>query len=87
MSVETNLAIASVLHCYGLWLTKKSRATFSTNQKQTKTNVTCSDAFSRAGAAITVFALGSDWFVGLSASVVIGQSNWFSDTHLKTDLY
>ena len=32
-SVERNYAIALVLHCYGFSLAKKSRATFSTNQK------------------------------------------------------
>ena len=34
LSVESNFAIALVLHCYALWLAKKSRATLSTHPKK-----------------------------------------------------
>ena len=33
LSVGSNSAFALILHCYALWLVKKSRATSSTNQK------------------------------------------------------
>ena len=39
--------------------------------------VTCSYVFSRAWRRIYVFASSSDWFIGLSASVVIGQNDYF----------
>ena len=39
--------------------------------------MTCSHAFFRAWRLRHVFASSSDWFIGLSASVVIGQSNYF----------
>ena len=75
--VESNFAFVLVLHCYALWLAKKSHATLSTNQRL-KAIVTCSDVFSRAWRRRDVFALTSDWFIGLSTSVVIGQStNYF----------
>ena len=52
--------------------------------------MTCSHAFSRAWRRLHVFALSSDWFIVVSAPVVIGQSNCFGfgfyDTHLKTAL-
>ena len=34
-------------------------------------------AFSRAWRRLHVFASSSDWFIGLSASLVIGQSDYF----------
>ena len=40
--------------------------------------VAFSHAFSLAWHRVHVFASSSDWFIGLSASVVIGQSNYFS---------
>ena len=49
-----------------------------------------SHVFSRAWRRLHVFALNSDWFTALFASVVIGQSNCFGfgfyDTQLKTAL-
>ena len=39
--------------------------------------VTYSYAFSCAWRRLHVFAWNSDWFIGLSASVLIGQSNDF----------
>ena len=38
---------------------------------------TCSHSFSRAWHRLHVFASSSDWFIGLSVSAVIGQSNYF----------
>ena len=57
------------------WL-KKSRATFLTNHKLSQHQ---SHAFSRAWewCRLHVFASSFDWFIGLSASIVIGQSNYF----------
>ena len=87
MSVESNFAITLVLHCHGLWLAKKiSRHILNQSEGKVKPIVTCSHAFSRAWRLLHVFALSSDWFIGLSPSVVIGQSFWFYDTHLKTTL-
>ena len=50
--------------------------------------VTCLHAFSRAWRWLHVFASSSDWFIGLSPSVLIDLSNWFCfyDTQLKTAL-
>ena len=42
-----------------------------------KPTVTRSHVFSRAWRRLHVFALNSDWFIALFASVVIGQSNYF----------
>ena len=39
--------------------------------------MTCLYAFSRAWRQLHVFATSSDWFIGLSVSVVIGQSDYF----------
>ena len=39
--------------------------------------VTTSHAFSRPWRRLHIFSLSSDWFIGLSRSVVIGQSNYF----------
>ena len=60
-------------------------------RSKTKTNRDLFHAFSRAWRRLQVFASSSDWFIGLSASVVIGQSNysvsfWFYDTQLKIAL-
>ena len=62
-----------------LCLAKNSRATFSINQSfrsKTKTNRD-SHAFSRAWRRQHIFVSNSDWFIGLSTSVVIGQSCGF----------
>ena len=47
---------------------------------------TCSHAFSRAWRRLPVLASSSDWFTGLSASVVIGRSSYygFGFTTLET---
>ena len=39
--------------------------------------MTCSHTFSRAWRRLHVFASSSDWFIGLSACVVVGQSYYF----------
>ena len=39
--------------------------------------MSCSQAFSRARHRLHVIASSSDWFIGLSASVVIGKSDYF----------
>ena len=44
---------------------------------KTKTNRDFLHAFSRAWRRLHLFASISDWFIELSASVVIGQSNSF----------
>ena len=59
------------------------------SQVNPKPITTCSNAFSRAWRRLHVPASSSDWFIGLSASVVIGQSDffqwsWVFDTRLKT---
>ena len=55
------------------------------NQSEIKPKaiMTCLHVFSRSWWRLHVFASSSDWFIGLSASVVIGQSNY---TQLKTAL-
>ena len=51
------------------------------NQSEVKpkliVRVTCLHAFSRAWRRLHVFTSSSDWFIGFSASVVIGHSNYF----------
>ena len=47
------------------------------NQSEVKPIVTCSHAFSRAWRRPHVFASSPDWFVELSVSVMIGQSDYF----------
>ena len=75
--VESNFAIALVLHCYAL-IGKKRRATFSTNQKKNQNQ--------SWHACVRFLALGADdkyllqvrdWFIGLSVSVVFGQGFYF----------
>ena len=44
---------------------------------KSKPIVTYSHTFSRAWRRLHVFDSSSDWFIGLSASVVIGHSNYF----------
>ena len=51
-----------------------------------KSIVTRSHAFSRTWRRMGVIAWNFDWLTALFASVVIGQSNSFYDTQLKTTL-
>ena len=49
------------------------------NQSEIKLKpiASCSHVFSRAWRRLHVFASRSDWFIGLSKSVVIGQRDFF----------
>ena len=82
LSIESNFAIVLVLHCCTLWLAKKYRTTFATNQKLNRyQSWRARTSFPTLGAGLVpaTFASSSDWFIGLSASVVIyRQSNYFS---------
>ena len=69
---------------------KISRHLINQLEAKPKPIVTCSHAFSRAWHRLHVFASSSDWFIGLPASVVIGQSdtaignpNWHSLCYLR----
>ena len=44
---------------------------------RSKTKPTCSHAFSLAWRRLHAFVLSSDWFIELTASVVIGQNDYF----------
>ena len=49
-------------------------------RRKKKTNrdlLGCSHSFSRAWCRLHIFGSGSDWFIGLSASMVIGQNDYF----------
>ena len=73
-------------HCFvllccppGIASHDKTRATFSTNKKQSQ-NQSClaRTRFPALDAGyMTVFASSSDWFIALFTPVVIGQSNYF----------
>ena len=89
-SVESNFAIALALHC-SFVMNKISSHFLNQSEVRTKPIVACPHAFSRAYRRLYVFVASSDWLIGLSASVVIGQSNhrlrfWFYFTQLKTAL-
>ena len=67
--------IALVLHCYPLRFAKKSQPI----RDKTKTNC---DLFAHVFPAhswcqLRVIAMSFDWFIGLSVSAVIGQSDNF----------
>ena len=72
----SNSASALVLHFCVLWSAKKSL--INQSEVKPKAIVTYSHAFSRAWCRFHVFALSSDWFIGLSESVFIHKSNYFS---------
>ena len=71
LSVESNSAIALVLHCYALLLVKKLSRHFL-DQSEVKPKPIVIYSHGRH-----VFASSSDWFIGLFTTVVIGQSNYF----------
>ena len=56
---------------------KISRCFLNQSEVRPKAIVTCSHSFSRAWRWLRVFVSSSDWFIGLSDYVVIGQSNYF----------
>ena len=76
------LARRSLSSCFGFALLrfvigeKISRHFLNQSEVKPKPIVSCLHAFSRAWRRLHVFATSSDWFIGLSASLVIGQSNY-----------
>ena len=56
---------------------KFSRHYLNQSEVKPKPIMTCLHAFSRAWHRRDVFALRSDWLMGLSASVVVGPSDYF----------
>ena len=75
MTAESNYAIA--ISTLGDWL-KKSRASFSTNEKQNlKPIAPCTCDISRTLSKLHVTARNSDWFVIVFAPVVIDRRNYF----------
>jgi len=59
-------------------LAQKSRASFSTNEKQNENHIApCTRDFSRALSEFQVIARNSDWFMALFVPVVIGRSDYF----------
>ena len=65
--------IALVLQCYALVI---SRHFLNQTEEKPKPSVTWSHAFSRAQ-RLAACASSSDWFIGLSVSVLIGRSAYF----------
>ena len=85
LNVESNYAFALVL----IYYVCKTRATFSTNQKQNQNQSHAS--VSRAWRRMHAFAVSSDWFAALFTFVVNVQMNckicfWFYDAQMKTAL-
>ena len=69
MTVESNYVIAIGL--------KASRQFFNQWEAKPKPIAPCTRDFSRAFSELQVIARNSDWFIALSAPVVIGRSNCF----------
>ena len=63
--------IALVLLCCALWLVQQTRATYSTNQMQTKTN---RDLVTRVFPRFTLVLIGTMWY---SPFVLIGRCDYF----------
>ena len=75
MTVESNdvIAVATLSD----WL-KRLAPVFQPMRSRTKTNRTiCARDFSRATSELQVIAWNCDWFIALSAPVVIGRSSCF----------
>ena len=74
MTVESNdvIAIATLSD----WL-KRFAPVFQPMRNKTKTNRTMYAWFSRALSELQIIAKNCDWFIALSAPVVIGRSNCF----------
>ena len=95
-TIQRGTAIEKVISrllwfCIANFAIGKNNSRHFLNQSEVKPKpmVTFSHAFSRACCRLHVFAASSDWFIGLSASVVIGQGNYFGfgfTTLLKTAL-
>ena len=77
LSVESNCEIALVLHCYSLCLAKKKFAPLYQPIRSTPNACNLFAWVYQRLASVTCFFLSSDWFIGLSASILIGQSNYF----------
>ena len=74
MTVESNSVIANATP--NDWL-KDSRQFFNQWDAKPKPIAPCTRDFSRASSELQVIARNCDWFMALSAPVVIGQSNCF----------
>ena len=75
MTVESNYVIA--IATLGDWLIRLVPA-FQPTRIKTKTNIApCARDSSRASSELQVIARNCDWFIALSAPVVIGRSNCF----------
>ena len=77
-------------HIFALVLDSVLRFVIARAGFRPKSIATCSHAFSRAWCR-QFLALASDWFIGLSAFVVIDQNHWFGfkqfyNTQLKLAL-
>jgi len=76
MTVESNYVIAIATHSD--WL-KRVVTVFQPMRGKTKTNRTiCTRDLSRAWSELHVIAKNCDWFIALSAPVVIGRSSCFA---------
>lgn len=73
---------------FALVLYQSAMRSCATFQKSIKTEniLIHSYTFSRASCQLHGFALSRDWFTGLSVCFMIGQSENFDDTELKTAL-
>jgi len=58
------------------WLKKNSHHFFNPTRSKTKTRVTRSHRFPRTSRQLHVLSSNFDWFIGLSVSFVIGQSDY-----------
>ena len=90
INFRDNFAITLISHCQALWLVKKPRVIFSTNQKQkdkilNKKNQThkiidrssIAWGISSAWSRVRMFDLSFDWLILLIVSLVIGQNYCF----------
>ena len=74
MTVEGNYVIA--IATLSDWL-KRVAPVFQPMRSRTETNRTMYPDFSRASSEFQVIARNCDWFIALTAPVVIGRSNCF----------
>ena len=74
MTVESNYVIA--IATLSDWL-KRLAPIFQPMRSKTKQIAPCTRNFSRALSELQVIARNCDWFIALSAPVVIGRSNCF----------
>ena len=74
MTVESKSMIA--ITTLSDWL-KRLVAVFQPTRSKAKTNRTLYTQFSQASSKLQVIARNCDWFIALSAPVLIGRSNCF----------